>query len=78
MASRVRPQTPVDSPAAWRPPDIWRYLNEPTQGTPRTSIWRLLNGSAQNNVVQHRKARPMAKRFGRPSLHYRYEHYDPR
>lgn len=20
----------------------------------------------------------MAKRFGRPSLHYRYEHYDPR
>jgi hypothetical protein len=20
----------------------------------------------------------MAKRYGRPSLHYRYEHYDPR
>ena len=26
----------------------------------------------------HRRARVMAKRFGRPSLHYRYEHYDPR
>jgi hypothetical protein len=29
-------------------------------------------GSAQKGP------RAMAKRYGRPSLHYRYEHYDPR
>jgi hypothetical protein len=29
-------------------------------------------------ISTERRCHVMAKRYGRPSLHYRYEHYDPR
>ena len=41
--------------------------------------WRTRDSRARTSEIEMRKrGGVMAKRFGRPSLQYRYEHYDPR
>jgi len=42
---------------------------------------RLPRGAAVSHIpaaIEQKGGVTVAKRYGRPSLHYRYEHYDPR
>jgi hypothetical protein len=59
---------------------IWQYPYlslRPSHGVPRDRAFALTHGDPCVVGVECNEGGVMAKRFGRPSLQYRYEHYDP-